>query len=158
MTKKIGPFVVNPEVGYWFAVVRAQLGLPDLLWVGMSVKSSNWMANCMTRQHKRSNHWNTLDGGGRYKLGQHFVLLFMAAAASAGRRAASRNSSAIWDAVLFSVKHKKENTSETSRSSRCRTGICLTRSAVTVLANCECNSIGYNCVTSPLSFLSLCGE
>ena len=25
-----------------------------------------------------SNRWNTYDGGGRYKLGEHFVLLYMA--------------------------------------------------------------------------------
>ena len=25
-----------------------------------------------------TNNWDTYDGGGRYKLGEHFVLLFMA--------------------------------------------------------------------------------
>ena len=62
-----------------------------------------------------SNHWNTYDGGGRYKLGEHFVLLFMA-----GRsfRTSSISQPQFFGypgmQLLFPMKHKKESPPETS--------------------------------------------
>ena len=79
LTKKIGSFEVNPEIGYWFASKREAAwaaGLVVLRPVNSRLELAGELYN--TANTDGSNHWNTLDGGGRYTLGQHFVLLFMA--------------------------------------------------------------------------------
>ena len=79
VTKKVGSFVVNPEVGYWFAD-KAGAAWATGIVVGRDVTKKLELDGELydTANTNGSNHWNTFDGGGRYKLGEHFVLLFMA--------------------------------------------------------------------------------
>lgn len=116
LTKKIGPFVVNPEVGYWFAGSKGAAWATGLV-VGRDVSKKLELDGELydTANTNGSNHWNTLDGGGRYKLGQHFVLLFMAGRSFRGPTSGQPQFFGyLGMQFLFSVKHKKENTSETS--------------------------------------------
>jgi hypothetical protein len=78
-SKKIGPVYVNPEVGYWFAGSKGAAwaaGLVVLREVDKRLELAAELYN--TANTDASNHWNTYDAGGRYKLAEHFVLLFMA--------------------------------------------------------------------------------
>ncbi len=109
LSRKIGPFRVNPEAGYWFASGRGAAwatGLIVLREVNKRLEVAGELYS--TANTNGSNHWNTFDFGGRYKLHEHFVLLFMG-----GR---SLNAASISQPqffgylgmqLLFSMKHKK---------------------------------------------------
>jgi len=109
LTKKVGSFEVNPEIGYWFASNKGAAwaaGLIVLREVSKRMELAGELYN--TANTDGSNHWNTLDAGGRYKLGEHFVLLFMAG------RSLTKPSIGQPQFVgylgmqfLFSMKHKK---------------------------------------------------
>lgn len=116
LTKKVGLFQINPEIGYWFS------GKPGAAWaagvvVGRDVSKKLELDGELynSANTNGSNHWNTFDGGGRYKLSEHFVMLFMA-----GRswRAASSSQPQFFGYLgmqfLFSMKHKKGPPAETS--------------------------------------------
>ncbi|MGB8010945.1 MAG: hypothetical protein WCF68_04980 [Terriglobales bacterium] len=111
LTKKVGPFMINPEVGYWFADKAGAAWAAGLV-VGRDVSKRLELDGEVydTANTNGSDHWNTFDGGGRYKLGEHFVLLFMA-----GRsfRGPSSNQPQFFGYLgmqfLFSMKHKKES-------------------------------------------------
>jgi hypothetical protein len=78
-SKKVGPFQVNPEFGYWFASSRGAAwatGVVVLREVDKRLELAGELYN--TANTNGSNHWNTYDAGGRYKLNEHFILLFMA--------------------------------------------------------------------------------
>jgi hypothetical protein len=116
VSKKIGPFVVNPEVGYWFAN-KAGAAWASGVVVGHEVSNRLELDGELynTANTNGTNHWDTYDGGGRYKLGEHFVLLFMAG------RSFTRPSISqpqffgyLGMQFLFSMKHKKEIPPETS--------------------------------------------
>jgi hypothetical protein len=56
-----------------------------------------------------TNHWNTYDGGGRYKLGEHFVLLFMAGRSFRGVTSGQPQFFGYGGMqFLFSMKHKHD--------------------------------------------------
>jgi hypothetical protein len=114
VSKKIGPFHVNPEVGYWFANSQGAAwaaGVVVLREVNKRLELAGELYN--TANTNGSNHWNTFDFGGRYTLQEHFVLLFMAG------RSFSAASISQPDFVgymgmqfLFSMKHKKKSPTE----------------------------------------------
>jgi hypothetical protein len=123
LSKKIGPFQVNPEIGYWFASNLAGnkgaawgAGLIVLREVNKRLEVAGEVYN--SANTNGSNPWNTYDGGGRYKLGEHFVLLFMA-----GRSFAKPSISQpqffgyLGMQFLFSMKHKKAGADEPGGSS-----------------------------------------
>ena len=110
LTKKVGSFEINPEVGYWFASSKGAAwatGLVVLREINQRLELAGELYN--TANVNGSNHWNTYDGGGRYKLGEHYVLLFMA-----GRsfRESSNSQPQFFGYLgmqfLFSMKHKKQ--------------------------------------------------
>ncbi len=111
LTKKVGRFVINPEVGYWFADKAGAAWAAGLV-VGRDVSKRLELDVEVydTANTNGSDHWNTFDGGGRYKLGEHFVLLF-----TAGRsfRGPSSNQPQFFGYLgmqfLFSMKHKEES-------------------------------------------------
>jgi len=116
VSKKIGPFVVNPEVGYWFAN-KAGAAWASGVVVGHEVSNRLELDGELynTANTNGTNHWDTYDGGGRYKLGEHFVLLFMAG------RSFTRPSISqpqffgyLGMQFLFSMKHKKKSPPETN--------------------------------------------
>lgn len=109
VSKKIGPFQVNPEAGYWFAGDKGAAWATGVI-VLREVNKRLELAGELyfTANTNGSNHWNTFDFGGRYKLNEHFVLLF-----TGGR---SLNASSVSQPqffgylgmqFLFSMKHKK---------------------------------------------------
>jgi len=115
-SQKVGPFQVNPEVGYWFASNKGAAwatGLVVLREINQRLELAAELYN--TANTSGSNHWNTYDGGGRYKLREHFVVLFMA-----GRsfRTSSISQPRFFGYLgmqfLLSMKHKKESPPETS--------------------------------------------
>jgi len=115
-SKKVGPIEVNPEAGYIFAGGKGAgwfTGLVVLKEVNKRLELATELYNSANTDG--TNHWDTYDGGGRYKLGKHFVLLFMA-----GRsfRAPSISQPQFFGYLgmqfLFSMKHKKESPPETS--------------------------------------------
>jgi hypothetical protein len=116
LTEKVGSFEINPEVGYWFASRKGAAwatGLVVLREVSKRLELAGELYD--TANTNGSNHWNTLDGGGRYKLGEHFVLLFMAG------RSVTRSSMSqpqffgyLGMQFLFSMKHKTESPTETA--------------------------------------------
>ena len=110
LTKKVGAFEINPEIGYWFASNRGAAwaaGIVVLREVNKRLELAGEFYN--TANTNGANRWNTFDGGGRYKLGEHYVLLFMA-----GRSFAAPSPSQpqffgyLGMQFLFSMKHKKE--------------------------------------------------
>jgi hypothetical protein len=116
LTKKVGSFEINPEVGYWFASGKGAAwatGLVVLREINQRLELAGELYN--TANTDGSNHWNTYDGGGRYKLGEHYVLLFMA-----GRSFSESSNSQpqffgyLGMQFLFSMKHKKEKPPETN--------------------------------------------
>lgn len=115
VSKKVGPIEVNPEVGYIFASGRGAgwfTGLVVLREVSTRMELAAEFYN--SANTNGSNHWNTYDGGGRYKLGEHFVLLFMA-----GRSFCAPSASQpqffgyLGMQFLFSMKHKRKSQPET---------------------------------------------
>ncbi len=116
VTKKIGPLVVNPEVGYWFAD-KAGAAWATGMVVGRDVSKKLELDGELydTANTNGSNHWNTYDGGGRYKLGEHFVLLFMAGRSFRGPVSGQPHFFGyLGMQFVFSTKHKKGSAAETS--------------------------------------------
>jgi hypothetical protein len=111
VTKKIGPFEVNPEAGYWFASDKAAaawaVGLVVLREINKRLEVAGELYN--TANTNGTNHWNTYDGGGRYKLNDHFVLLFMAGRSFRGQSSGQPQFFGyLGMQFLFSMKHKKD--------------------------------------------------
>ncbi len=109
--KKVGPLEVNPEAGYIFAGGNGAGWFTGLVVgrdVGKKLELDGELYN--SANTNGSNRWDTYDGGGRYQLGDHFILLFLA-----GRSFASPSSSQpqffgyLGMQFLFSMKHKKES-------------------------------------------------
>jgi len=109
-TKKVGPFEINPEAGYWFASDRGAA------WAtGMVVA---WQVNkrleldgelYATANTDGSSHWTTFDGGGRCKLSGPLVLLFMAGRSFRGPTSGQPQLFGYLGVqFLFSTKRKKE--------------------------------------------------
>jgi hypothetical protein len=116
VTKKVGPFVVNPEAGYWFASSKGAAWATGIV-VGRDLSKRLELDGELynTANTNGSNHWNTLDGGGRYKLGEHFVLLFMAGRSFRGPSISQPQFFGyLGMQLLFSMKHKKESPPEAS--------------------------------------------
>jgi len=116
VTKKIGPLVVNPEVGYWFADKAGAAWAAGMV-VGRDVSKKLELDGELydTANTNGSNHWNTYDGGGRYKLGEHFVLLFMAGRSFRGPVSGQPHFFGyLGMQFVFSTKHKKGSAAETS--------------------------------------------
>jgi len=116
LTKKVGPFEVNPEIGYWFASNKGAAWATGLV-VGHEVNKRLELDAELynTANTNGSDHWNTFDGGGRYKLGEHFVLLFMAGRSFRGPASEQPQFFGyLGMQFLFSMKHKKESPPETS--------------------------------------------
>jgi hypothetical protein len=111
VSKKIGPFQVNPEVGYWFASSKGAAwaaGIVVLREVNKRLELAGELYN--TANTNGSNHWNTYDAGGRYKLGEHFVLLFMAGRSFHGsglENGQPQFFGYLGMQFLFSMKHKQ---------------------------------------------------
>jgi hypothetical protein len=113
VSKKVGPVEVDPEVGYIFASGSGAGWFTGLV-VGRDVTKRLELDGELynSANTNGTNHWDTYDGGGRYKLGEHFVLLFMA-----GRSFVTPSSSQpqffgyLGMQFLFSMKHKKESQS-----------------------------------------------
>ena len=115
LTKKVGPFVINPEVGYWFAD-KAGAAWATGIVVGRDVSKRLELDGELynTANINGSDHWNTYDGGGRYKLGEHFVLLFMAGRSFRGSSSGQPQFFGYFGMqFLFSTKSKKESPGET---------------------------------------------
>ena len=79
VTKTLGPVVINPEAGYWFA------GKTGAAWATGVVVAREVSKRLeldgelyATANTNGSNHWTTFDGGGRCKIVGPVVLLFMA--------------------------------------------------------------------------------
>jgi hypothetical protein len=111
ITKKVGPFIVNPEFGYWFAD-KAGAAWATGIVVGRDVTKRLELDGELyaTANTNGSNHWTTYDGGGRYKLNEHFVLLFMAGRSFRGPASGQPQFLGyLGMQFLFSMKHKKES-------------------------------------------------
>jgi hypothetical protein len=109
ITKKVGSFEINPEFGYWFAVKKGAAwatGLIVLREINKHLELAGEIYN--TANTNGTNHWNTYDGGGRYKLGEHFVALFMAGRSFRGTSSGQPQFFGYAGMqFLFSMKHKK---------------------------------------------------
>ncbi len=117
LTKKVGPFEINPEIGYWFAG-RGGAAWATGVVVGRDVSKKLELDGELydTANTNGSNHWNTFDGGGRYKLGEHFVLLFMAGRSFRGPASSQPQFFGyLGMQFLFSAKHEQGSTAETNR-------------------------------------------
>jgi hypothetical protein len=110
ISKKIGPFHFNPEFGYWFANSKGQAwvaGMVVLREINKRLELAGELYNIANTNG--SDHWNTYGAGGRYKLAEHFVLLFMA-----GRSLSKPSFSQphffgyLGMQFQFSLKHKQE--------------------------------------------------
>jgi hypothetical protein len=116
VTKKVGPFVINPEVGYWFADKAGAAWATGVI-VGRDVtKRLELDAELYnTAKVNGSEHWNSYDGGGRYNLSEHFVLLFMAGRSFRGPASGQAQFFGYLGMQLqFSTKHKPASRAETS--------------------------------------------
>ncbi len=79
VTKKVGPFEINPEAGYWFASDRGAAWATGVVVARQVSKRLELDGELYaTANTDGSSHWTTFDGGGRCKLGGPLVLLFMA--------------------------------------------------------------------------------
>lgn len=109
VTKKVGSFEVNPEVGYWFGSQKGAAwaaGIIVLREMNKRLELAGELYN--TANTDGSSHWNTYDGGGRYKLGEHFVMLFMAGRSFRGPSSGQPQFFGyVGMQFLFSMKHKK---------------------------------------------------
>ncbi|MGA7080445.1 MAG: hypothetical protein WBQ43_14405 [Terriglobales bacterium] len=110
VSKEVGPIQLNPEAGYIFSGGKGAgwfTGLVVLREINKRMEVAAEFYNSANTDG--TNRWNTYDGGGRYKLGEHFILLFMA-----GRSFARPSSTQpqlfgyVGMQFLFSMKHKKE--------------------------------------------------
>lgn len=116
VSKKIGPLQVNPEAGYIFASGKGSgwfTGLVVLREVNKRMEFAGELYNSANTDG--SNRWDTLDAGGRYSLGEHFIVLCMA-----GRSLSKASISQpqffgyLGMQFLFSMKHKKDAPAETA--------------------------------------------
>jgi len=116
VTKKVGPFEINPEAGFWFADKAGAAWATGVVVARQVSKRLELDGELYdTANTNGSNHWNTFDGGGRYKLGEHFVLLFMAGRSFRGPASEQPQFFGyLGMQFLFSMKHKKESPPETS--------------------------------------------
>lgn len=116
VSKKLGPIEVNPEAGYIFAGGKGPAWFTGLVVLREISKRCEMAVEFYNSANTDgSNPWNTFDGGGRYVLGEHYVLLFM------GGRSVTKASISqpqffgyLGIQFLFSMKHKKEKAPETS--------------------------------------------
>ncbi|MGC2321966.1 MAG: hypothetical protein WA463_04985 [Terriglobales bacterium] len=116
VTKRVGPFIINPEAGYWFAADKGAAWASGVV-VAREVSKRLELDGELyaTANTNGSSHWTTFDGGGRCKIGGPIVLLFMA-----GRsfRGATRGQPSLFGYLgvqfLFSTKRKKEGSSSMS--------------------------------------------
>ncbi|MGA9526761.1 MAG: hypothetical protein WBS24_01465 [Terriglobales bacterium] len=110
VTKKVGPIEVNPEVGYIFASQRGAgwfNGLVVLREINKRMELAGEFYN--SANTNGTNHWNTFDAGGRYILGEHYVLLFTAGRSLTGSSASQPSLFGyLGMQFLFSMKHKKD--------------------------------------------------
>jgi hypothetical protein len=116
VSKKVGPLEVNPEAGYIFTSGKGAGWFTGLVVLKEINKRMEFAAEFYNSANTDgTNRWNTYDGGGRYTLGEHFVLLLMA-----GRSFARPSGSQpqlfgyLGMQFLFSMKHKKESPGDTS--------------------------------------------
>ncbi len=111
VSKKIGPFQVNPGAGYWFASGRGAAwatGIVVLREVNPRLELAGEIYN--TANTNGSNRWNSYDAGGRYKLAEHFVLLFMAGRSFRGSPPSEPQLFGyLGMQFLFSVQRKKKD-------------------------------------------------
>ncbi len=119
-SKKVGPIEVNPEAGYIFASGKGAgwfTGLVVLREVNKRMELAAELYNSANTDG--TNNWDTYDGGGRYKLGEHFVLLFMAGRSFRGPASGQPQLFGyLGMQFLFSTKHKKESPAETGQRQR----------------------------------------
>jgi opacity protein-like surface antigen len=112
--KKVGPFEVNPEVGYYFSN-RAGSEWEAGVVVGNEVSKRLELDGELysTANTNGLNHWNSYDAGARYKLSEHFIVLIMAGS-SFNRPSSSQPQFFGYGGMqfLFSMKHKKESPAE----------------------------------------------
>jgi hypothetical protein len=114
VTKKVGPVEINPEAGYWFASSKGAAWATGVV-VAREVSKRLELDGELyaTANTNGSNHWNTFDGGGRYRLGEHFVLLFMAGRSFRGPASGQPQFFGyLGMQFLFSTNHKKESPPE----------------------------------------------
>ncbi|MGA7645441.1 MAG: hypothetical protein WBW01_02930 [Terriglobales bacterium] len=111
VSKEVGPIQVNPEAGYIFANGKGAgwfTGLVVLREINKRMELAAEFYNSANTDG--TNRWNTYDGGGRYKLREHFILLFMAGRSFAGP---SNSQPQLFGYLgmqfLVSMKHKKES-------------------------------------------------
>ncbi len=114
VSKEIGSIQVNPEAGYIFASGKGAgwfTGLVVLKEINKRLELAVEFYN--SANTNGTNRWNTFDGGGRYKMGEHFILLFMAGRSFA---APSNTQPQLFGYLgmqfLVSMKHKKDSSSE----------------------------------------------
>jgi hypothetical protein len=114
VSKEVGPIHVNPEAGYIFASGKGAgwfTGLVVLREINKRMEVAAEFYNSANTDG--TNRWNTYDGGGRYKLGEHFIVLFMAGRSFAGPSSSQPQLFGyLGMQFLVSMKHKKESTDE----------------------------------------------
>lgn len=110
VSKEIGSIQVNPEAGYIFASGKGAgwfTGLVVLKEINKRLELAVEFYN--SANTNGTNRWNTYDGGGRFKIGERFILLFMAGRSFAGP---SNTQPQLFGYLgmqfLVSMKHKKE--------------------------------------------------
>ncbi len=114
VSKKLGPIEVNPEAGYIFASGKGAAWFTGLVVLREISKRCEMAVEFYNSANTDgSNPWYTFDGGGRYVLGEHYVLLFM------GGRSVTKASISqpqffgyMGIQFLFSMKHKKDKPPE----------------------------------------------
>ncbi len=110
VSKEVGPIQLNPEAGYIFASGKGAgwfTGLVVLREINKRMELAAEFYNSANTDG--TNRWNTYDGGGRYKLGEHFILLFMAGRSFAGPSSTQPQLFGyLGMQFLVSMKHKKE--------------------------------------------------
>jgi len=85
IAKRVGPIEINPEVGYWFT----QHG-PDSWLAGVAVgRQATSRLELLAEEYNTgelggSHHENTLGGGGRLRLAEPVLLIFMAGRSFSG--------------------------------------------------------------------------
>jgi hypothetical protein len=110
VSKEVGPIQLNPEVGYIFSGGKGAgwfTGLVVLREINKRMELAAEFYNSANTDG--TNRWNTYDGGGRYTLNEHFILLFMAGRSFAGPSSSQPQLFGyLGMQFLFSMKHKKE--------------------------------------------------
>jgi hypothetical protein len=116
VSKEVGPIHVNPEAGYIFASGKGAgwfTGLVVLREINKRMEVAAEVYNSANTDG--TNRWNTYDGGGRYKLGEHFIMLFMAGRSFAGPSSSQPQLFGyLGMQFLVSMKHKRDSPTENS--------------------------------------------